>query len=578
MAFDGIITKAISYELQKVLLDGKINKIFEPNKNEILLGIYSGGKNYALNICIDSNLYRLHLTTNLKANPLTAPNFCMLLRKHLMGYKIKEFYSAPDLERIITIKLEGYNELNDLTTKYLIIELMGKHSNIILLNDKFFIIDSLRHLDITSHSYRDIMPAHEYIYPTNTKTNFYEITSSENLYNLITEANTSLSKFFTNKFTGFSNPFIKNILKKLNIDNQNFSKEDIDVLFNYLCNILNNLDTNSISIISYTNEKGKSDYVIDYVQKSEDLEINFFIDDFYYNKENLDNFSSYRNNLLKLISQVLKKYSYRLENINSKLKECANKDLYKLYGELITANLYRLTDVNSDKITLENYYDNFNPIEIPINTSISISENAKKYFKKYNKLKNALSFVKEQENEIQEQLSYLESIVYELEASNTIEEVTEIYDEITNNVLIKDISNKKQNKVNVKKKKPNNRIYKFDKEQFIRFKIDDFDVFVGKNNVQNDYLTLKFASDNDLWFHTKDIHGSHVILRIQDKQPPQEVINKVASIAAKYSKAKFSSNVPVDYTYVKYVKKPNKAKPGMVIYTHEQTVNVQPEK
>ena len=187
-------------------------------------------------------------------------------------------------------------------------------------------------------------------------------------------------------------------------------------------------------------------------------------------------------------------------------------------------------------------------------------------------------FVKEQENEIQEQLSYLESIVYELEASNTIEEVTEIYDEITNNVLIKDISNKKQNKVNVKKKKPNNRIYKFDKEQFIRFKIDDFDVFVGKNNVQNDYLTLKFASDNDLWFHTKDIHGSHVILRIQDKQPPQEVINKVASIAAKYSKAKFSSNVPVDYTYVKYVKKPNKAKPGMVIYTHEQTVNVQPEK
>ena len=213
MAFDGIITKTISYELQKVLLDGKINKIFEPNKNEILLGIYSGGKNYALNICIDSNLYRLHLTTNLKANPLTAPNFCMLLRKHLMGYKIKEFYSSPDLERIITIKLEGYNELNDLTTKYLIIELMGKHSNIILLNDKFFIIDSLRHLDITSHSYRDIMPAHEYIYPTNTKTNFYEITSSENLYNLIIEANTSLSKFFTNKFTGFSNPFIKNILK-----------------------------------------------------------------------------------------------------------------------------------------------------------------------------------------------------------------------------------------------------------------------------------------------------------------------------------------------------------------------------
>ena len=567
MAFDGIITKTISYESQKVLLDGKINKIFEPNKNEILLGIYSGGKNYALNICIDSNLYRLHLTTNLKANPLTAPNFCMLLRKHLMGYKIKEFYSAPDLERIITIKLEGYNELNDLTTKYLIIELMGKHSNIILLNDKFFIIDSLRHLDITSHSYRDIMPAHEYIYPTNTKTNFYEITSSENLYNLITEANTSLSNFFTNKFTGFSNPFIKNILKKLNIDNQNFSKEDIDVLFNYLCNILNNLDTNSISIISYTNEKGKSDYVIDYVQKSEDLEINFFIDDFYYNKENLDNFSSYRNNLLKLISQVLKKYSYRLENINSKLKECANKDLYKLYGELITANLYRLTDVNSDKITLENYYDNFNPIEIPINTSISISENAKKYFKKYNKLKNALDVVTFQKKKTEQELEYIESIIYELDSAKSLEDVDEIFNELSDSVIFKDYIQTGKNKNNKKSDS---------KSTPREFTVDGYTVLVGKNNKQNDYLTTKIADKDDIWFHTKDIHGSHVILRHPKQNMPIDTLEKCAKLAAYYSKAKLSTNVPVDYCPVKFVKKPNGSKPGMVIYTNNKTLYVNP--
>ena len=567
MAFDGIITKAISYELQKVLLDGKINKIFEPNKNEILLGIYSGGKNYALNICIDSNLYRLHLTTNLKANPLTAPNFCMLLRKHLMGYKIKEFYSAPDLERIITIKLEGYNELNDLTTKYLIIELMGKHSNIILLNDKFFIIDSLRHLDITSHSYRDIMPAHEYIYPTNTKTNFYEITSSENLYNLITEANTSLSKFFTNKFTGFSNPFIKNILKKLNIDNQNFSKEDIDVLFNYLCNILNNLDTNSISTISYTNEKGKSDYVIKKKKKSEDLEINFFIDDFYYNKESLDNFSSYRNNLLKLISQVLKKYSYRLENINSKLKECANKDLYKLYGELITANLYRLTDVNSDKITLENYYDNFNPIEIPINTSISISENAKKYFKKYNKLKNALEVVTLQKKETEQELEYIESIIYELDSAKSLEEVDEIFNELSDSVIFKDYIQTGKNKNNKKSDS---------KSTPREFTVDGYTVLVGKNNKQNDYLTTKIADKDDIWFHTKDIHGSHVILRHPKQNMPIDTLEKCAKLAAYYSKAKLSTNVPVDYCPVKFVKKPNGSKPGMVIYTNNKTLYVNP--
>ena len=567
MAFDGIVTKAVSYELQTVLIEGKINKIFEPNKNEIILGIYAGGKNYALNICIDSNLYRIHLTTNSKANPLNAPNFCMLLRKHINGYKIKEIYSTSDLERIITIKLEGYNELNDLTTKYLIIELMGKHSNIILLNDKFFIIDSLRHLDVTSNSYRDILPAHEYIYPTNSKTNFYEITSSENLYNLILEANTSLSKFFTNKFTGFSNPFIKNILKKLNIDNQNFSKEDIDVLFNYLCNILNNLDTNNITTISYTNEKGKKDYVIDYVQKEDNLEINFFIDDFYYQKENSDNFSAYRNNLLKLISHVLKKYSYRLENINSKLKECANKDLYKLYGELITANLYKLKEVTSDKITLENYYENFQPIEIPIDTTTTYSNNAKRYFKKYNKLKNALEVVTLQKKETEMELQYIESIIYELDSAKTIEEVDDIYNELSDSVIFKDYIQSNKNKNN---KKVNN------SSSPREFTVDGYTVLVGKNNKQNDYLTTKIADKNDIWFHTKDIHGSHVILRNPNSNVTIETLEKCAKLAAYYSKARLSTNVPVDYCQVKFVKKPNGSKPGMVIYTNNKTLYVNP--
>ena len=567
MAFDGIVTKAVSYELQTVLIEGKINKIFEPNKNEIILGIYAGGKNYALNICIDSNLYRIHLTTNSKANPLNAPNFCMLLRKHINGYKIKEIYSTSDLERIITIKLEGYNELNDLTTKYLIIELMGKHSNIILLNDKFFIIDSLRHLDVTSNSYRDILPAHEYIYPTNSKTNFYEITSSENLYNLILEANTSLSKFFTNKFTGFSNPFIKNILKKLNIDNQNFSKEDIDVLFNYLCNILNNLDTNNITTISYTNEKGKKDYVIDYVQKEDNLEINFFIDDFYYQKENSDNFSAYRNNLLKLISHVLKKYSYRLENINSKLKECANKDLYKLYGELITANLYKLKEVTSDKITLENYYENFQPIEIPIDTTTTYSNNAKRYFKKYNKLKNALEVVTLQKKETEIELQYIESIIYELDSAKTLEEVDEIYNELSDSVIFKDYIQTNKNKNN---KKTNT------SSSPREFTVDGYTVLVGKNNKQNDYLTTKIADKDDIWFHTKDIHGSHVILRNPNSKVSIETLEKCAKLAAYYSKARLSTNVPVDYCQVKFVKKPNGSKPGMVIYTNNKTLYVNP--
>ena len=569
MAFDGITTKSISYELQHSILGGKINKIFEPNKNEVLLSIYANGKNYALNICIDSNLYRIHLTTNAKPYPLNAPNFCMLLRKHLIGYKIKSISSNDNLERIIKIELEGYNELNDLTTKYLMVELMGKHSNIILLNDKFFIIDSLRHLDTLSNSYRDILPAHEYSYPENNKNNFYTIKSAEEFCNLILANNvTNLTNFLVSYFTGFSKPFIKNIILKQNISNTEFSKGDILNIYEYLSKILNNLDSNEISLIKYSNEKGKLDYVIDLVPKSSYLDINFYIDDFYYNKETNNNYVSYRNNLLKLISHILKKYSLRLESINKKLKECENKDLYKLYGELITANLYKFSkDYNSDKVELENYYDNNVILTIPLDSTISIANNAKKYFKKYNKLKNALEIVTLQKKETEEELQYIESIIYELEYAKDIQEVNEIYNEISENPIFKDYI-QSNNKTNTKK------------ETNIstprEYHIDGFTVLVGKNNKQNDYLTTKLASPNDIWFHTKDIHGSHVILKNPSENISHDTLIKCAKLAAYYSKGRLSSNVPVDYCFVKYVKKPNGSKPGMVIYTNNKTLNVTP--
>ncbi len=569
MAFDGITTKSISYELQHSILGGKINKIFEPNKNEVLLSIYANGKNYALNICIDSNLYRIHLTTNAKPNPLNAPNFCMLLRKHLIGYKIKEISSNDNLERIIKIELEGYNELNDLTTKYLMVELMGKHSNIILLNENFFIIDSLRHLDTLSNSQRDILPAHEYIYPENNKNNFYTIKSSEEFYNLILTNNvTNLTNFLVEYFTGFSKPFIKNIITKQNLKNTDFSKEDILKMYEYLSKILNNLDSNNVSLIKYSNEKGKLDYVIDLEPKTSNLDINFYIDDFYYNKETNNNYVSYRNNLLKLISHILKKYSLRLESINNKLKECENKDLYKLYGELITANLYKFSkDYNYDKVELENYYDNNSILVIPLDSTISIANNAKKYFKKYNKLKNALEIVTLQKKETEEELQYIESIIYELEYAKNIQEVNEIYNEISENPIFKDYI-QSNNKTNAKK------------EANIsaprEYHIDGFTVLVGKNNKQNDYLTTKLASPNDIWFHTKDIHGSHVILKNPSENISNDTLIKCAKLAAYYSKGRLSSNVPVDYCFVKYVKKPNGSKPGMVIYTNNKTLNVTP--
>lgn len=570
MAFDGIVLRQVAKELNTCLLNGKITKVYEPNKNEILLGIYSNGKNHLLNICINPVNYRIHITSSTKPNPNNAFNFCMLLRKHLIGMHIKSIYNY-DLERIITIELEGFNELNDLTTKKLIIELMGKHSNVILLNENDIIIDSLRHLDAYTHSNRDILPAHKYVLPSNNKISFINLTSFSEFYNTVINAeNSNIIDTIINTFTGFSKPFLQYLLEKLHLSTSAISKNDLEILYNYIKNIIN---SPFLCCLPYK-YNNKNDYIIDIAEEADTLEVNSFIDTFYSTKELEDSFKNYRNNILKLILAELKKYTKRLSNINQKLEECNKMDTYKLYGELITANLYKINNnINVDSIELENYYDNNNLIKIPLDKTISVSYNAKKYFKKYNKLKNALQIVNLQKKDTSGQIDYLESIIYELENAKTIEDINLIYEEISENILFKNtLSNSKtSSKKNTTKKKNK-------EESFspLVYTIDDYTVYVGKNNKQNDYLTLKFAHKNDLWFHTKDVHGSHVVLRTNGNEIEQDLINKCASLAAFYSKASSSSNVAVDYTFVRYVKKPSSAKPGMVIYTNYSTVNVHP--
>lgn len=570
MAFDGIVLRQVAKELNTCLLNGKITKVYEPNKNEILLGIYSNGKNHLLNICINPVNYRIHITSSTKPNPNNAFNFCMLLRKHLIGMHIKSIYNY-DLERIITIELEGFNELNDLTTKKLIIELMGKHSNVILLNENDIIIDSLRHLDTYTHSNRDILPAHKYVLPSNNKISFINLTSSSEFYSAVINAeNSNIIDTIINTFTGFSKPFLQYLLEKLHLSTSAISKNDLEILYNYIKNIIN---SPFLCCLPYK-YNNKNDYIIDIAEEADTLKVNSFIDTFYSTKELEDSFKNYRNNILKLILAELKKYTKRLSNINQKLEECNKMDTYKLYGELITANLYKINNnINVDSIELENYYDNNNLIKIPLDKTISVSYNAKKYFKKYNKLKNALQIVNLQKKDTSGQIDYLESIIYELENAKTIEDINLIYEEISENILFKNtLSNSKtSSKKNTTKKKNK-------EESFspLVYTIDDYTVYVGKNNKQNDYLTLKFAHKNDLWFHTKDVHGSHVVLRTNGNEIEQDLINKCASLAAFYSKASSSSNVAVDYTFVRYVKKPSSAKPGMVIYTNYSTVNVHP--
>ena len=555
MAFDGIVTKRIVLELNNLIIGAKINKIYEPNRNEIILDIYNK-KKFMLNICIDSSYCRINLTNHQKENPKQAPNFCMLLRKYLTSSKIVSI-DTYGLDRIVIITLENYNELNDLVEYKLIIELMGKHSNIILTNEKNIIIDSLRHIASIQAS-RTILPANPYIFPTCSKLTLLEISKEAFVNKINQDDKKNLIDICSNIFNGISKSFMVYTLQKLNIDNIKFNENDLCKLYKYIQSILCE-DNISCEEFEFNNKK---DFAI--VQSNSTSSINTFIDNFYYNKETVDTFLSYRNNVLKLILSLLAKYNKKLVNIQEKLLECKDMDKYKLYGELITSNLYKINNnINIDSIELENYYDNNNLITISLDKKISPSLNAKKFFKKYNKLKSTLEIVSKQKIQIKNEISYLESIIYSIENSTGIEEISEIHEEIEENILGKNINSKA-----IKTKK--------EITELPSTNIDGFTVYIGKNNKQNDYITFKLSDKNDIWFHTQDFHGSHVLLKTNGKKIEDDnpIILKCAKLAVLHSKANNETKVSVDYTLIKNIKKPKGSKPGFVVFNNHKTLIV----
>lgn len=580
MAFDGIVTKAICSELSN-LSGARVDKIFQPNKNTINIGMYINGKNYLLNICIDAANCRINLSTHSSLNPQVAPNFCMVLRKNLLGLHLKSIFTI-DLERVVIIEFEGFDDVDDVISKRLIIELMGKHSNIILLDEQQIIIDSLRHIKQNNEEFRELLPHTRYTFPKTEKANFLELTSFENFYLLLCKAseNTSIPELISSTFNGISKSFIEAIIENTegmsNLSNQELLKK----IYEYIYNIISLLDTSYLSFKVIEKENSnKQDYYLINTSPSQNkpYSLNFFIDDFYYEKEKTSAFKNERNTLLKYILNVLKKYSKRLSNIEEKLKECENMELYRIYGELITANLYQFDNIEKQKeITVFNYYNNEN-ITIPLDSKYNLNTNAKHYFKKYNKLKNALEIVGKQKEDTEKELDYLQSVVYELENTSSIEEIYEIFDEISESSIFQDLSNKDKTSIkNLKKSKlTKNKNVSFNP---IKYTIDGYTVLIGRNNKENDYLTLKYAHKFDIWFHTKDFHGSHTILRLENSNDLNNIsgtlISKVAKLTVIHSKAKNSSNVPVDYCQVRYVKKPSGSKPGMVIYTNYKTIYI----
>lgn len=580
MAFDGIFLQAISTELQN-LTGSRIDKIYQPSKNCIIIGMYLSGKNYALQINIDSQNYSVFLTTHSKPNPLVAPNFCMLLRKYLLGLRIKNFVTSH-LERILTIELEGFDDVDDLISYKLIIELMGKHCNILLVNEENIIIDCIRHISNNENENsktRNLYPHNLYKYPIIEKLDFFDIQNFDDFYEKIYSQTTNISletlpNIISELWNGISKLFIITGIKYLNLTK--IDKESLNLLFKYIKSAI--LDS-SFDFKTFTdNDNNLKDFTLIPVKNKDNdiFNLNYNLDDFSYNKTSYESLKNYKNSLLKIVLEILKQYKKRLYHMQEKLKECDNMEKYRIYGELITANLYRIKNINQKEISIENYYDENKLITIPLNEKYTPSENAKRFYKKYHKLKNTLEIVTIQKQETIKDLDYLESVIYELENCSDLNTLYEIYEEISENEIFKD-KLKYKNKENKKQKKhKKDNISSFNPIKYI---INGYTIYIGRNNKENDKLTLKFANKNDIWFHTKDIHGSHVILKLENNQTPnEEILLKTAQIAAFHSKGKNSSHVPVDYCEVKYVKKPNGSKPGMVIYSHNNTLYVEPQK
>lgn len=609
MAFDGIVLKKVIDELQ-ILEDAKVNKIFQPSNNNIVINAYRG-KNYSINIDVSASDYGIYITNHNKKNPLNAPNFCMTLRKYLTGSKIKRIY-MKGLERIGFIEFETHNEMNDLVNRTLAIELMGKYSNIILYNENKIIIDALKKFDSDGKT-RDIMPARYYNPPEQTKIDLNNISKDEFVKIVCEDENKTLEKVIPNRFVGISKLFIQSAIEETHLSNT-ISEKSAKEIFDYITKILSNPNAtmkrykNNYSIYPYKEEiknnhftKQENDncyasseennnksvsndengegfakmnkngnYSTLESENNSNLSNNYFLDNYYYEKQNQEAYINYRNMVLKILNGTLDKLLKKMDNIEEKIKSAENMEQYKIYGELLIANIYKFKDIRNEKnLVVENYYDNNKHISIPIDKNLSISKNAEKYFKKYDKMKNTIKVVNVQKKQTEKELYYLESLIQEMDNCTSFQDVDDVYNEISENLLFNTNQKNKQSK---NKNVNNENMLK----NYIKIQIDGYDVFVGKNNKQNDYLTLKVANENDLWFHTKDVHGSHLILRCNGEVPKLETIKKCAKIAAYYSKAKFSSHVPVDYTLARNVHKPGGSNPGFVIYTNNKTIYVDP--
>ena len=572
MALDGIVISNLVYELNQTLENARISKIAQPETDELLFTCKGSNGQARLAISASASLPFVYLTRENKQSPLQAPTFCMVLRKHIANGKILRIYQ-PGLERIINFEIEHLNEMGDLCKKTLVVELMGKHSNIIFCNEDGTIIDSIKHISNATSSVREVLPGRKYFIPATQgdKRNPLDCTR-ESFVSIVSDKAMAINKAIYTSFTGISPLIANEIAYRANLDGDvavaSLSQEQLLHLANNFCWFMEDISQHKYTPNIVRKGKEPLDYSSleltmygEYDTTKYDT-ISEVLEGYYAEKNVYSRIRQKSVDLRKIVSTALernvKKYDLQLKQ----QQDAQKKDKYKLYGELLQAYGYGVEE-GAKYVEVENYYDENKLIKIPLDETLSALENSKKYFEKYGKLKRTSEALDTLIEETHNQILHLESIQNALDIAVSSDDLVQIKEELMEYGFIKKNRGSKKEKT---KSKP-----------FHYRSSDGYDIYVGKNNYQNDELSFKIATGNDWWFHAKGIPGSHVIVKANNEELPDRVFEEAGRLAAYYSKGRSNEKIEIDYLQKKNLKKPSGAAPGFVVYYTNYSLMIEPD-
>jgi len=573
MPLDGIVLSNIAYEIESFALNVRIDKIHQPEADEIILAVRGYGENRKLLLSANPSHPKICFTDAVKENPNTAPLFCMVLRKYLAGGKIIAV-KQPGFERILEIHVESMNEMGDMSVKRLIIEIMGKHSNIILVSEAGIIIDSIKRVSLDKSSVRQVLPGRDYVYPpSQDKLDPTELEKNSFLSALEAKNSMKAQEAIYKTYSGISPLAASEICVRADINPSDFLEEinqdKLCKLYDSFMQVFDRVMAKSYTPFLYFEESGKlKDFssieltMLESLDKKSYESISALLCDFYKQKDAYYRTSQKSQDLKKIVVNHIERTVRKKEILSAALDEALTRDELKHKGELITSNIYSIKQGQSVARLIDFYDENAAEIDIELDATLTPAENAQSYFKKYNKQKRTHEAALIQMKSADEDLYYLESVLNSLEMNLSSDDIEEIRQELKDQGYIKKSAVAAKKKT-LKKSKP------------MRFKSSDgFEILVGKNNRQNDELTMEIAEPTDMWLHTKNIPGSHVIIKTGGQTPPDKTIEEAANLAVYFSKGRNSSMVGVDYTLRKFIKKPNSAKLGMVVYTTYNTAYI----